>query len=527
MNTITACTGVRRDNLSMFKLEATRSRVSSTAVAWILLAGSATSVPAQETTTITPLGDGVTHEIMATDIDLADFGYASEEYLLSGTANAYVAEGEMGPDGNWTTRADATAPYVARFFVRRPIDSEQFNGTVHVEWLNVTGGADNAAVWKYGHVEMLRSGTAYVGVAAQLVGSNAAREADPARYGDLHHPGDSFSYDIFAQAGEAIRENVGTILPGLDVRQLIASGESQSAMRLTTYLDGVQMHHPGAYDGFLLLSSGSMPAPLNQGPQPGFVATAPTRIRGDVDKPVLSFQTETELVILTDPPAMFPVRRGSNGDPLEALRQPDTETFRLWELPGSAHVGAYFYNFGARDDGSDATVEDMAMALIKPTGDKSGQGAPCSVPINADPTPWVFNAALRHLDEWVADGTPPPSAPRIATTTVNGRTLIARDAFGNAMGGIRTPYVDAPAATLNGMGFGEGFCFLGGSTVPFSEEAFRMRYARPENFLAGWTAATDSAVARGFVLEDDKARLQSVGEMASEIPVGEWQPRKP
>jgi len=311
------------------------------------------------------------------------------------------------------------------------------------------------------------------------------------------------------------------------VKQLIASGESQSATRLTTYLNGVQMHHPDVYDGFLVFSSGSQRATLRQAPQQGFAFPGQTRIRGDVDKPVLSFQTETELLILTEPPAMFPVRRDSNGDPLEALRQPETETFRLWELPGSAHVAAYFYNFGARDDGSDATVEDMALALIEPTGDKSGQGAPCSVPINADPTPWVFNAALRSLNEWVADGTPPPSAPRVATTSVNGRTLIARDAFGNAMGGIRTPYVDAPAATLNGLGFGEGFCFLNGATVPFSEATFRMRYERPEDFLAAWTAATDSAVATGFVLEDDKARLQSVGEMASDVPVNEWQPRKP
>ena len=95
------------------------------------------------------------------------------------------------------------------------------------------------------------------------------------------------------------------------------------------------------------------------------------------------------------------------------------------------------------------------------------------------------------------------------------------------MGGIRTPYVDAPAATLNGLGFGAGFCFLNGSTVPFSEAAFRMRYDRPEGFLAGWTAATDSAVARGFVLEEDAARLERVGEIASGVPASEWQPRKP
>ncbi len=512
----------------MFIPKATAARLRSTVVvASILLAGSTTSAFAQERMAITPLGHGKTHEIMATEIDLAEFGYSSEEYLFSGTARAYAAAGEMGRDGEWTTKADATAPYVARLFVRRPIAPKSFNGTVHVEWLNVTGGADNAVSWKYGHVEMLRSGTAYVGVTAQLVGSRAARQADPERYADLSHPGDSFSYDIFAQAGEAIRQNTETLLPRLEVKQLIASGESQSAARLTTYLNGVQMHHPDVYDGFLVFSSGSGTAPLSQAPQQGFVPPGPTRIRGDVGKPVLSFQTEAELMMITNPPAFFPGPRDFDGDPLEVARQPDTDTFRLWELPGATHVGAYFYNFGARDDGGDAVVEDMAMALIRPTGDKGGRGAPCSVPINADLSSWVFNAALRRLNTWVAEGTPPPSAPRVATTTVNGKAVIARDAFGNAMGGIRTPYVDAPAATLNGLGFGEGFCFLNGSTVPFSEATFRMRYAKPEDFPAAWTAATDSAVASGFVLEDDKARLQRVGEILSGVPVSEWQPRKP
>jgi hypothetical protein len=73
----------------MFLPEATVSWLRSTAVvAAILLAGSTTSTFAQETIAITPLGDGKTHEIMATEIDLAEFGYSSEEYLFSGTASA-------------------------------------------------------------------------------------------------------------------------------------------------------------------------------------------------------------------------------------------------------------------------------------------------------------------------------------------------------------------------------------------------------------------------------------------------------
>ena len=76
---------------------------------------------------------------------------------------------------------------------------------------------------------------------------------DPGRYGGLVHPGDSYSYDIFSQAGQAIRDNSATILGGLTPQKLFAAGESQSAGRMVTYIDAVQpLTH--VYDGFLVHS---------------------------------------------------------------------------------------------------------------------------------------------------------------------------------------------------------------------------------------------------------------------------------
>ena len=109
-----------------------------------------------------------------------------------------------------------TAPFTTRLVVRRPIDAARFDGTVVVEWLNVSGGLDASPDWTYTHVEIVRSGSAWVGVSAQVVGIDgrdaddpgsfmALKRADPERYGELEHPGDDFSYDIFRQAGEAIR----------------------------------------------------------------------------------------------------------------------------------------------------------------------------------------------------------------------------------------------------------------------------------------------------------------------------------
>ena len=111
----------------------------------------------------------------------------------------------------------ATAPYTTRVVVRRPINPNKFNGTVVVEWLNVTGLADAGPDWTLTHNELIRDGFAWVGVSAQQVGVERGQErrpvtpiaGDPVRYATLSHPGDSFSYDIFSQAGQAIRDHVG------------------------------------------------------------------------------------------------------------------------------------------------------------------------------------------------------------------------------------------------------------------------------------------------------------------------------
>ena len=119
------------------------------------------------------------------------------------------------------------------------------------------------------HNELIRDGFAWVGVSAQAVGVNQLKcpttscllpcfvaPGDPVRYASLSHPGDSYSYDIFSQAGQAIRDNSAQILGGLTPKKLIAAGESQSAGRMVTYIDAVQpLVH--VYDGFLVHSRGA------------------------------------------------------------------------------------------------------------------------------------------------------------------------------------------------------------------------------------------------------------------------------
>src|SRR3546814_11964105 len=58
----------------------------------------------------------------------------------------------------------------------------------------------------------------------------------------LVQPGDDWSYDIFTQAGWALRANGtrGHPLHGYAVKGLIGAGISQSASRLLAYANGVQ-----------------------------------------------------------------------------------------------------------------------------------------------------------------------------------------------------------------------------------------------------------------------------------------------
>src|SRR5271168_1217455 len=77
-------------------------------------------------------------------VSLSERGYTEEEYFVSGTATAFTADGPMPADGRLTVQPGSTAPYTTRLVVRRPADPKKFNGTVVVEWLNISGGTDAA-----------------------------------------------------------------------------------------------------------------------------------------------------------------------------------------------------------------------------------------------------------------------------------------------------------------------------------------------------------------------------------------------
>lgn len=442
--------------------------------------------------------------------DLSRLGYTEAEYLLEGVANAYDPVGERRSDGQWRAVRGRQAPFTTRIVVRRPSDPIPFSGTVVVEWLNVSGGGDSAPDWSFLHRHIIREGMAWVGVSAQHVGIHGGgfldgpnlKKVDPVRYAALAHPGDEFSFDMFSHAARAVL-GAGVLGP-LVPERIVAIGESQSAAFLVTYVNGVD---PEAriFDGFIIHGRGAAGAPLSGSlmprPKDGepfdleklralAAQQLPERIRSDVRVPVMTIQSETD----------------TNNMGQNEARQNDDDRFRLWEIAGAAHGDAYAVVAGPFDDGT-LPAERLAE-LLTPSRELFGMQTSELMNSGAQQH-YVAQAALAHFDRWLRDGTPPPAGPRLALMPGGGFEL---DAHGNALGGIRTPWVDAPTAVLSGLGgAGGGWASLFGTTRPFDDETLASMYpCGASDHMLEVRRSLARAVESGFVLAVDAPEIEAL-----------------
>ena len=474
-------------------------------------AGASISTAKVGTPTVSgPITGGKGHPtIVGTSFDLASVGYVQQEFFLSGKATAYTSTKPLKKDGRWSAKPASTAPYTTRVLVYRPADATKFNGTVFVEWLNVSAGFDTGPDWGSAHRQIIRSGAAWVGVSAQQIGvqggndvvpgavSGGLKGADAARYESLVHPGDSYSYDIYSQAGVAVRNTAtSALLGGFRAKHVIAMGESQSAFRMVTYINAIQpIAH--VYDGFLVHSRGGQASRLSEKPLPKVGASGPVLIRSDIDVPVLIFETETDLL--------------STGLGYLPARQPDSKNIRTWEVAGTSHADSYTGGIGFTDLG-DGKAE---FKMLDPAS-LSGGPLNCAEPINNGPAFAVLMAAFSHLERWVRDGIAAPHSPRMATTGGT-RPTLARDEHGIVRGGIRTPLVDAPIATLAGTpNAGGNFCSLFGSTKPFDAATLAALYPTHADYMKAFNRATDRAVKAGFLLAPEAKNFKAA---AAQLPI--------
>lgn len=404
-------------------------------------------------------------------------GYEEAEYFLAGTAKRYrdVNDSTARRDGHWQAEEAGEAGFRTRMLVYRPRDPARFNGTVILNWNNVTAGYD---LFGAESLELFEGGFAVVFLTTQKVGIDGLpplrqglADWDPERYGTLTIPSDDYAYDVFTQAARAVgpdRSCDPDPLGGLDVRRVIGWGASQSAGRLATYLNAIQPL-AGALDGCILAIYFGRGTPLEVGETVVNINERPPSatqnqlvgenlIRDDLGIPVFVVNSELEAISCY------------------GVRQPDTDTFRYWEAAGTCHVSQQ--------------VQKTRQALQDRDGLK---GRPMDPDVNAVPMSLLYDAVFHHMQRWAADGVAPPVQPKIEFAGDPPQVL--RDEHGIARGGIRLPQVEVPLATNSAVPRGEGiFALLGGSCEPFPAAKVRELYGDEETFIAQFEAAAQRAV---------------------------------
>ena len=410
------------------------------------------------------------YPFFSTTVDLAAYDYVEEEFFLQGTANRYntppLATGSIIDSGH---------PYRTRVIVRRP-SPDDFNGTVVMEWQNVTLNHDLDAGWLESRDHLIRRGYAWVGVSAQHAGIDSPvtglKAWSPNRYRtlDVTQGGtilnDALSFDIFSQAAQAVRTPQGIDpMGGMAVERVIAFGTSQSAAALVLYHNSI---HPlaGVFDAFVASKLG--------GP-----------LRTDLKVKVFKLLTETDLVVFRQAEA--------------SRRQPDSDHFRRWEVAGTSHS-----DFHGDQERAPLLARDL------------GPSPPpvCDLPpFSRIPFYFVEDAALDHLVSWVKDNIPPPSAPDIEVSSLGPPVVIARDSFGNALGGIRLSQHAVPTATNTGVNSGSGSCNQDGSYQPFDAATLAELYPNHGTYVSQVTHRTHDNLRNGFiVLEDATATVQEAAQ---------------
>ena len=404
--------------------------------------------------------------------DLAPFGYEEQELFVSGTAQ---------------TAAAATAPYTTRVIVTRPTDPAKFNGTVLLDWVNVTAQFENAVDTMLTRQMLMREGFAYVHVSAQATGVCCTpltpKVWDPVRYAALNHPGDDYAFDMFTQVAQAFKAPLGIdpmgSLGASSVQRVLAAGQSQSANELADYVKTWLPAHPeavGVIDGILV--HGNVPGDKT------FVAGSPV--------PVLHLLSDFEA-------------QDDGVDP--ATVDPN---YRLWEIAGASHSDFFIgyqseFGHGPRvASGAAKQTQVQFDDLMKAAGNYGEVIHPllatCTLAGATLPMHYADSAAIHQLNVWVATGNAPPNGPRFAFA--NG--MLAADEYGNTLGGIRMPPIDVPVAH-----YVSTVCQLGGITVPFTDADIQGLYKSHAAYYALMKGRTDQAVADGWLLPPDAIDLMA------------------
>lgn len=460
-------------------------------------------------------------------IDLAAHGYVEEEYLVAGQADDWTWDEALRPV------PVGPLPFTTRVLLRRPADPAAFSGALYLEPNHAD--YDRSLTWSATAPWLVRSGHAHAGVTQELAVLPDLARWDAARYAALSIPRPGMRWDIVGLVAAALTGGAGGPLPAdWVVSRVIMSGWSQTGTFCRTFL-GEGFHARSQADGrpaiggyVICISSGGAaragygvlrpPAELPPGD--------PRRVIGAHGVPVVELlsegESETHRSVLrpdADGPDAGTRASGGSGD-----------LYRLYQVAGTGHVTGRH----------ELVTNRLQMA------DRGWPPGPADV--NERPSDGrmdlVARAVFAAVDRWVADGTAPPRMPSRfryddpggpGTRGVMPESLpLLRDADGNVVGGIRTPWVDVPLgghyphstpvpgrcqpAPHAPYADPAMLADLRAHLAPFPAAELTRRYGDLGSYLARLGAAAHAAAVDGWLLAEDLAEyLAHAREAAADV----------
>jgi hypothetical protein len=291
------------------------------------------------------------------------------------------------------------------------------------------------------------------------------------------------------------------------------TGYSQTGGYVVTYVNFIRPL-PGAlgsngkpvYDGYLIGDGDGILIPLSQ-------CSAPLK-PGD---PCFVIKPRPEPVISVVSQVLW---TGMGGD------RPDSDSpkdrYRRYEIAGASHINMKAVSLWPKP-------EDMVKAGITappPSCVEFGTYGMTDFPLE-----YFMRGAFANLDAWVRSNIAPPEGRRIKVEPVPEgpkpagppSVPVKVDKYGNAVGGVRSPYLDVPTGTYyahsapaNPDDPASGlFCSLVGYKVPFTKELLMKLYQTHEKYVKKVNKKADELVKARLITASDGQRIKDEAAQAN------------
>lgn len=466
---------------------------------------------------------------------MAAVDYVEEEFFMSGQANVYDWE---GPDHKLKVIA-GPGQYTTRILVRRPRDPAKFSGNVEMTILNATLRADFGGFSNFD--EMVKQGDVWIGITSKPLTARALQHFDPVRYAplDWSNPApvekrcsapsiiptymmtgygplvsksllwlmsktsmaisfpeteDGLVWDMLGQLGLLLKsEERNRILPGFSKPWVYMTGISQSSIVARTWAkffhDRYRTPDGGPiYDGYLAIVGPSL-ARINQcSAEIAFDDPAQKLAAPEVPFIALSSESEMWQARYTHQPDAFSPKGGI------VTYEVAGASHRRHDIPGLT---------------PDRITRPPAEDLIK-----AGVTPPKTPAADDNDLVWtpIIRGAFHNLELWARQGVRPPQAPGIE---IGADFEVKRDRFGNALGGIRMPYIEAPVATHTGYTSTGGMGGIEGTKKLFSPATLKQLYPDHGAYVAKFSNATDRLLNGRWISAADAAAMKKDANSAN------------